>query len=95
MSNGNPSRSVIPLIYIAALLLCLTTCNVEAKTFNNYYVDWPTSKSGQYHVVRVGIENCETTFKIKDKDLEKFSKDAEAKKQLIAKAIARYNNECK
>lgn len=98
MVDKKPSSVLIPLIYILSLLLLLTTCEAEqaeAKTFNNYYVDWPTSKSGQYHIVRVGIEDCEMTFKIQDKDLDKFSKDDNAKKSLIKAAISKYNNNCK
>lgn len=83
----------IALIHIIALTLSLISCRVEA--FDDYEVDWPTSVSGQSHTLRITIDGCTTLFKVKDKDLEKFSKSKESLKEAIKAAISKKENGCK
>lgn len=79
--------------HIMALTLSLVSCRVEA--FHDYEVDWPTSVSGKSHTLRITIDGCTTLFKIKDGDLEKFSKSKASLREASAVAIKRSKNGCK
>lgn len=76
-----------------AAILAIPQC---AKAFSNDdYVDWPTSVSGKSHTLRISIDNCISIFKIEDKNLDKFTKDKQSLKDVMAKAIERSKNGCK
>lgn len=85
-------RTVL-LIYILAAILALPKC---AQAFSDDdYVDWPTSVSGKSHTLRISIDGCISLFKVEDKNLEKFTKDKQSLKEVMAKAIERSKNGCK
>lgn len=92
-STRKVSMQKIALIHIIALTLSLISCRAEA--FGDYEVDWPTSVSGQSHTLRITIDGCTTLFKIKDGNLEKFSKSKDSLKEVTAVAIKRSKNGCK
>lgn len=82
----------VALVYIVAAILALPKC---AEAFTDYDVDWPTSISGKEHTLRIVIDGCTTLFKIEHKNLEKFTNDQNAKKEVVMKAIERTQNNCK
>lgn len=53
--------------YVLALLLITPQ---HAKAFD-YEVDMPSSLYGKYHMIRIKINNCNTFFKMNDKDFNK------------------------
>lgn len=79
-------------VYVAAAILLLMTPNC-ARAFE-YEVDMPNSGDPSMEMVRIKIDSCETSFKIKKKDFESFSDNPEALKQLVKKAIDRANSGC-
>jgi hypothetical protein len=60
----------------------------------DYDVDMPNSGDPKFQMVRVVIDGCETKFKIKNEDFNKFSKNDEAMDQLIQKAIQHSKSGC-
>ena len=55
------------IVYLAALLVILPKC---AQAFE-YEVDMPSSVFGKYHMICIKINNCDTFFKMTDKDFTK------------------------
>lgn len=57
----------VVIVYLAALLVIFPKC---AEAFE-YEVDMPSSVYGKYHMIRIKINNCDTFFKMTDKDFTK------------------------
>lgn len=78
-------------IYLTVLALICLSSKSEAM---DYDVDWVSSAHG-VHVLRITIDKCTTLFDIKDENLEKFAKDSNSYKEVIATAIKREQNGCR
>lgn len=60
----------------------------------DYDVDMPNSGDPKFELIRVTIDGCETKFKIKKQDFNKFSKNDDAMDQLVQKAIEHSKTGC-
>lgn len=60
----------------------------------SYDIDWPISDA-QSHTLSITINGCETFFKVKNEDLDAFSKDTMILKQALEKAMIKANRGCK
>lgn len=73
------------------LIALLIPMSVHAMDFD---VEWPTSNSKE-HTLVITIDKCETKFKIKTEDLQKFEKSDEALNQAVDLAMKHTNNGCR
>jgi hypothetical protein len=82
----------IILIYLVALFFAFTS---KAEEILNYDVEWPKSKHGEYHLLKITLNECQTLIKIKHDDLENFSSNDKNIKQALQKAKQNLYNGCK
>lgn len=83
--------STIALAIVLAISSCTTAAAVEGF---DYDVDTPPSKDKTVNIVRITINKCETNFKVKKADWDKFEGNDEAMKDLVKKAIERAGSGC-
>lgn len=80
------------IVAIHIIAIAMATCsNANAL---EYDVDMPNSGDAKIQVIRITIEGCETKFKVKTEDFEKFSKNEDAMTDLVKKAVSRSATGC-
>ncbi len=77
---------------IMLVLALLTSSNVFA--FSDYDVDWPPTNEKGVHILRIVIDDCKTTFKIKDEDFYSATANEKALQDALVKAIERAGSGC-
>ena len=76
------------------LLLITLMIPSISYAFEDYDVDFEPSKEPDISIVRVTIDKCVTTFKVKDKELNKFASNSTALEQLVNIATDRADKGC-
>ena len=59
-----------------------------------YEVDMPNSGDRRFEMIRIKIDECETKFLIPKEGFENFSKNKQALKDLVKKALERHATGC-
>lgn len=59
----------------------------------NYEIDW-TSKNSKESILVITVDQCETSFKVKNEDLEAFANNRQALNDAINKSLQHKESGC-
>jgi len=76
-----------------SLILAILMMPAIASAFE-YDVDMPNSGDPKIQLIRITIDSCQTKFKVKKADFEKFSENPAALTKLVKLAIENANSGC-